>query len=149
MVNTSRPRVFIWIFLPRKMDYSGNSISNQISIHLKEFQDFHWEHVAAVFPLRLREVLSPGCVCTCGHASQGQKGRACLFNLKGQSSNKSHPVKLEKTSLISVEGIKETQQYTQYVGPVSSVRAGKVLWPVQGTVQGAWSSYGSAIMSKL
>lgn len=42
-------------FLTRKMDYAGNSISNKISIHLKEFQDFYWEYLAAVFPLRPRE----------------------------------------------------------------------------------------------
>lgn len=88
------------------------------------------------FPLRLREALSPSCVCTCGHASQGQKDRACLFNLKGQSSNKSHPVKLEKTSLTSVDGTKETQWYTQYVEPVSRVRAGQGLWTVQGVCRG-------------
>lgn len=38
-------------FLTRKMDYTGNSISNKISIYLKEFQDCYWEYFKAVFPL--------------------------------------------------------------------------------------------------
>lgn len=38
-------------FLTRKMDCTGNSISNKISIYLKEFQDCYWEYFKAVFPL--------------------------------------------------------------------------------------------------
>lgn len=37
--------------LTRKMDYTGNSISNKISIYLKEFQECYREYFKAVFPL--------------------------------------------------------------------------------------------------
>lgn len=56
-------------FLTRKMDYAGNSISNKISIHLKEFQGSYWDYLAAVFPLRLTEPFHPSCACTCGSTS--------------------------------------------------------------------------------
>jgi len=44
-------------FLTRKMDYTGNSISNKLSIYLKEFQDCYWEYFKAVFPLWLKQCL--------------------------------------------------------------------------------------------
>lgn len=87
-------------FLTRKMDYAGNSISNKISIHLKEFQDFYWEYLTMVFPLRLREPLSPSChvwAC-CGRASGREKDGISLLAPKGKiltkailSSLKSQP----------------------------------------------------------
>lgn len=47
-------------FLARKMDYTGNSISNKISIYLKEFQDCYWEYFEAVFPLWFTAMLRLG-----------------------------------------------------------------------------------------
>ena len=49
-------------FLTRKIDYTGNSISNKISIYLKEFQDFYWEYFAAVFPSWFTAAFSPRCL---------------------------------------------------------------------------------------
>jgi hypothetical protein len=72
-------------FLTRKMDYTGNSISNKISIYLKEFQDFYWEYFAAVFPLWFTAAFSPSCLeytCSITPASREQKDGACLHNLK-------------------------------------------------------------------
>lgn len=83
------------------MDYTGNSISNKISIYLKEFQDFYWEYFAAVFPLWFTAALRPSCpeyACAITPASGEQLDGACLPNLKGQISDKSHPVKLEKSA---------------------------------------------------
>lgn len=65
-------------FLPRKMDYTGNSISNKISIYLKEFQDFYWEYFAAVFPLWFTVAFSPSGVeyaCSIILASREQEDR--------------------------------------------------------------------------
>lgn len=87
-------------FLTRKMDYTGNSISNKISIHLKEFQDFYWEYLAAVFPpwftaARFVQAVSAMLVLLC-ELPQSRKPGAWRPNLQGQISDKSHPVKLEK-----------------------------------------------------
>lgn len=79
-------------FLTRKMDYTGNSISNKISIYLKEFQDFYWEYFAAVFPLWFTAVFGPSCLeymlallyVLPVSSSTGVR----LSNLKGQISNK-------------------------------------------------------------
>ena len=73
-------------FLTRKMDYAGNSVSNKISIHLKEFQDFYWDYLAVVFPLRLTEPLRPTCVCYLwAHFWRIEIG-SLSFNSKGQNS---------------------------------------------------------------
>jgi len=54
--------------LTRKMDYTGNSISNKISIYLKEFQGCCREYFKAAFPLwftakDVQAEESWGCLC--------------------------------------------------------------------------------------
>lgn len=89
-------------FLTRKMDYSGNSISNKISIYLKEFQDFYWEYFAAVFPLWFTAAFSPSCfecACTITQVSREQQDGGFLTNPRRQISDNS-PVKLEKSATL-------------------------------------------------
>lgn len=69
-------------FLTRKMDYTGNSISNKISIYLKEFQDFYREYPAAVFPLWFTGAFRPSCLEDDGAVTELPESS----NIRGPSS---------------------------------------------------------------
>lgn len=115
-------------FLTRKMDYTGNSISNKISIYLKEFQDFYWEYLAAVFPLwftaALVQVVLRMAVLLHELPGSGRNG-GHLPNLKGHISDKNHPVKLEKSATFLEEIQRKPRGvHTRWHIPV--IRAGKI-----------------------